>query len=396
AWRYRDGRWHGLQRLELPEWQRPADRPITAVRAFPVEHPITRDATGAARPALEAPQRRAGDWSSLSWSTLRTTALEPVQQQPVDWPVAEVPEATPPLPDGYQVCRYWDPATAQKDFYQFAENAKTIWPTLPAAHDLAQAGEYTDAARLVYAAYAEWQEAWSSEDDADERVKAIREISINTAGWRPFLLFVRDHYHAARSCHGLHKSASHDLERNANLRLSYPVVEPVEIWRHSQSYNVDPYLVMGIMRQESTYRNTALSPVGAIGLIQVMPRTGARVAAMMGEHTYSPGDLEDPAINLRYGIYYLSKLLDRFDGVFPLAVASYNGGPHNVSRWYEQHQGKIELDAYVEQIEYDETRDYVKRVSGHYARYIAIYEGSDARVVLPPSPLGDDATVIDF
>ena len=117
---------------------------------------------------------------------------------------------------------------------------------------------------------------------------------------------------------------------------------------------------------------------------------------MMGEHAYSPGDLEDPAINLRYGIYYFSKLLDRFDGVFPLAVASYNGGPHNVSRWYERHQGNIDLDAYVEQIEYDETRDYVKRVSGHYARYVAIYEGTDARVALPPSPRGDDAAIIDF
>ncbi len=396
AWRVRDGRWHGLAKLELPDWKRPTERSVTAVQAFPVERPITRDASGAARPALEAPEASAGKWSALTWNTLQKAAYAPVQNEPVEWPGASVPVAKPSLPDGYMECRYWDPSSAQQDFYRFAENVKTIWPDLPAAHDLAQAGEYSDAARLVFAAYEEWSQAWQTKDASDDRVVAIRNTKMTMAAWRPFLIFTRDHYHAARACHGLHKSAGEDAERIANLRLSYPVVEPVEIWRHSQTYNVDPYLVMGIMRQESTYRNTALSPVGAIGLIQVMPRTGARVAAMMGEHTYSPGDLEDPAINLRYGIYYLSKLLDRFDGVFPLAVASYNGGPHNVSRWYERHQGNIDLDAYVEQIEYDETRDYVKRVSGHYARYVAIYEGSDARVVLPPTPRGNDATIIDF
>ena len=396
AWRVRDGRWHGLTPLELPDWDRPEQRAVTALEAFPLERPITRGDDGAARPALEAPAAKKGDWSALSWSSVQKAAHTPVQNEPVEWPGASVPTSAPELPDGYLQCRYWDPTSAQKDFYRFAESVKGIWPDLPAAHDLALAGEYTDAARLVYAAFEEYRSAWNESNPTDERVLAIRALNIRAGGWRPYLLFVRDHYHAARACHGLHKSAPDADERIANLRLSYPVVEPVEIWRHSQTYNVDPYLVMGIMRQESTYRNTALSPVGAIGLIQVMPRTGARVAAMMGEHTYSPGDLEDPAINLRYGIFYLSKLLDRFDGVFPLAVASYNGGPHNVSRWYERHQGNIELDAYVEQIEYDETRDYVKKVSGHYARYVAIYEGSDARVVLPPTPRGDDATIIDF
>jgi soluble lytic murein transglycosylase len=174
------------------------------------------------------------------------------------------------------------------------------------------------------------------------------------------------------------------------------VVRPDEIWAHAQTYNVDPWVMLGLMRQESTYRNTALSPVGAIGLVQVMPRTGARVAAMLGEQRYSPGDLEDPAVNLRYGIFYFSKLLDRFDGVFPLAVASYNGGPHNVSRWYRPLVGKIELDALVEQMQYDETRDYVKKVTGNYARYVALYEPTGARVVVPLKPAGDHAEIINF
>ena len=396
AWRLRDGRWHGVVPLELPEWKRPHERQITAANAFVTESPVVRDSKGSARPGLEAPIAKSGQWSKVSWSNLQSTSQKAVRQQPVADLGYAVPESTPRLPEGYQVCRYWEPAATQKNFYQFAEKVKPVWPDLPAAHDLAVAGEYTDAARLVYAAYEEWREVATNGPGDVPRKQQIKELKLSLGAWRPFLLFVRDHYHAARACHGLHKSADDEAERIANLRLAYPVVEPVEIWKHSQTYDVDPYLVMGIMRQESTYRNTALSPVGAIGLIQVMPRTGARVAAMMGEHTYSPGDLEDPSINLRYGIYYLSKLLDRFDGVFPLAVASYNGGPHNVSRWYERHMGNIELDAYVEQIEYDETRDYVRKVSGHYSRYVAIYEGADARVVLPPAPVGDDASVIDF
>ena len=136
--------------------------------------------------------------------------------------------------------------------------------------------------------------------------------------------------------------------------------------------------------------------LGAIGLIQVMPSTGARVAALMGEHRYSPGDLENPTVNIRYGAFYLSRLMERFDGVYPLAVGSYNGGPHNVSRWMRQLHGKVTLAEYVELIQYDETRDYVKRVSGHYARYAALYGPEGSGLLIHDTPLGDDASVIDF
>ena len=127
------------------------------------------------------------------------------------------------------------------------------------------------------------------------------------------------------------------------------------------------------MRQESVYRQWALSPVGAIGLMQVMPRTGARVAALMGDPHYSPEQLEDPSTNVRYGVWYPSRLLDRFGGAFPLAVASYNGGPHNVSSWLRPWGANIRVDDYVEQIPYPETRDYVKKVTGYYVTYLALY-----------------------
>lgn len=394
AWKIRDGRWHGALVPELPSWQRPLAQLLPATGVFPGETPIVQGPGGSAA-GLEAPTENAG-WSKLAWSTVQQGSATKVALTVPATSALSVPDAGVPLPDGYQECRYWDPDEAAKSFYRFAEARKATWPRLPAAYDLAAAGLYTDSARLMYDIYEEWRSALNAGSERTERQQQIAAMGLRLADWRPFLLFTRDHYHAARACHGLQKSAPDDAERTANLRLSYPVVAPNEIWRHSQSYDVDPFLIMGIMRQESTYRNAALSPVGAIGLIQVMPRTGARVAAMLGEHRYSPGDLEDPSTNLRYGIYYFSRLMERYEGSFPLAVGSYNGGPHNISRWYKAHEGKIPMDVFVEQIEYDETRDYVKKVSGHYARYVAIYEGEGAMVAVPPAPAGNHQDIIDF
>ena len=105
------------------------------------------------------------------------------------------------------------------------------------------------------------------------------------------------------------------------------------MWSLTEQYNVDPWLMLGLMRQESAYRETVRSWVGAIGYIQVMPKTGAKLAFLLGDVTL-PKYLENPETNLRYGIYYFSKLMERFDNAYPLAVGSYNGGPHNMSRWY--------------------------------------------------------------
>ena len=394
AWLIRDGRWHGTTVAELPSWQRPNIGEAPSAQAFPAEIPVVHD-RGGSRAGLDPAPTNEG-WSKLSWSNVRQGNPDKVALTVTTELDLSVPSAGMPLPEGYLECRYWDADEARESFRRFADARKDIWPRLPAAYDLAVAGLYTDSARVVFDVYEEWRSVLSEGAGEDERKQAIAALGLRLNDWRPYLIFARDHYHAARACHGLQKSAVDEQERIANLRLSYPVVAPIEIWRHSQRYDVDPFLIMAIMRQESTYRNAALSPVGAIGLIQVMPRTGARVAAMLGEHRYSPGDLEDPNTNLRYGIYYFSRLLERFEGSFPLAVGSYNGGPHNMSRWYKAHEGKIPMDAFVEQIEYDETRDYVKKVSGHYARYIAIYEGEGARVAVPPAPKGNDADIIDF
>ncbi len=391
-WRYRDGRWHGAFPVELPTWTAPVAEARAQPKLWPSALPVARDAYGFTRAALDAPAERAP--MAVRWDA-HPSAPPPAAPEALTT-ASSVPVAGLPLPDGYVACKWWDPAEAANDFRKFADAYADLWPNLPAAHDLSQAGLYTDAARLLYDIYEEWRDVQLEGPKGDPRRQRIADLGMTVSAWRPFLLVTRDHYHAARACSGLDKYEEDDLSADLVRRLAYPVVRPREIWSYGQRYDVDPFLVMGIMRQESTYRNTALSPVGAIGLVQVMPRTGARVAALLGEQRYSPRDLEDPQVNLRYGVYYLSRLLDRFDGSFPLAVASYNGGPHNVSRWYKPRHGAVPMDVFVELIQYDESRDYVKKVSGHYARYIQTYEGAEARVVIPKAPTGDDPTVIDF
>jgi soluble lytic murein transglycosylase len=148
-----------------------------------------------------------------------------------------------------------------------------------------------------------------------------------------------------------------------------------------------------IMRVESTYRDYVVSSAGAIGYIQVMPLTGAKLADILEREDYSPKDLEDPQINLQYGTHYFSMLMRRFGYAYPLAAASYNGGPHNVSRWLKNLKD-IRLDQFVEHIAFDESRIYAKKVSTHYANYVELYEGHTIKI--PWEITTDDASIVDF
>jgi soluble lytic murein transglycosylase-like protein len=386
-----DGSWLGRSLTELRRDPLPASESTTTDERWTQAAPLL-DEVELGGNALLSPEP-GGDWSALSWDRLQ-------QGSQVSHAPPALHQDLPPIgleiPDGYARSTWFNPVRAEEEFYRFAEANKTLWPDLPAARDLALAGLYAHAVRLVYPIYEEWRDVQKNGARGDARRQQIASLGLGLSNWRPILCVVRDHYHAALAFTGLHRHVESDEDRITALRLSYPVVFGRELYELGQLYDVDPLLVLAIMRQESTYRNKALSPVGAIGLIQVMPSTGARVARLLEEERYSPGDLEEPMVNLRYGTYYLSRLLERFDGRYPMAVASYNGGPHNLSRWYRGKEGKIAMDVLVEQIMYDETRDYVKKVSGHYARYVMLYGQPGSRVQVPLSPAGDDRTVIDF
>lgn len=142
-----------------------------------------------------------------------------------------------------------------------------------------------------------------------------------------------------------------------------------EILAAAERHGIDPNLLFAVMRVESVYQRRIVSHAGAIGLTQIMPRTGRLIAQARGIEDFTPADLLDPEVNLDFAAWYLAQLIARFDGHVPLAIASYNGGPHNVSAWIDAHAKTLPLDALLERIPFTETHRYVRRVLGHYEHY---------------------------
>jgi soluble lytic murein transglycosylase len=131
---------------------------------------------------------------------------------------------------------------------------------------------------------------------------------------------------------------------------------------------VDPYLVAAIIREESQYDWKAVSRVGAIGLMQVMPGTANAVAQRYGFPAVARDDLFDQETNIRIGVRYVEQLLDQFSGNVVQTIAAYNAGPVVVGSWVALHRGRSQ-DEFVELIPYQETRQYVKRVLRSYREY---------------------------
>jgi peptidoglycan lytic transglycosylase len=132
--------------------------------------------------------------------------------------------------------------------------------------------------------------------------------------------------------------------------------------------DVDPHLVAAIIREESTYDPAAVSPAGALGLMQVMLQTGEMIANRLGVEEFSRELLFDPTYNIKLGSRYLGQLAKKFNHNPMYTIAAYNAGPDVVAKWAEQFGGG-DPDEFVESIPYTETRLYVKRVLRSYREY---------------------------
>jgi soluble lytic murein transglycosylase-like protein/Tfp pilus assembly protein PilF len=142
----------------------------------------------------------------------------------------------------------------------------------------------------------------------------------------------------------------------------YPLHYGDEIRTYARETGLPGYLIAGIIRQESAFDPRATSPVGARGLMQLMPGTAQDVSRKVGV-PYQPEELYDPEMSVRLGATYFKQLLDRFDGNVELALAGYNGGPNRIGRlWKESGRPHVELADFVETLDLDESRNYVKRI----------------------------------
>ena len=264
----------------------------------------------------------------------------------------------------------------------FAAKHHEVWPDLETAYRLSQVGLFELAAPYVERSAREWSDASRGRGS---RLNEVRSLQLSAKDWRPVIHSAQDHHNSTRFA-GVLRGLADTLPDGQNhlSRLTHPTAHMNLIHNYASLENLDPLLALGLMRQESRYQRTARSRVGATGLMQVMPQTGSKIAFDLNE-TFIPDNLTEPTTNIRYGIWYLSQLLKRFDGGWPLAVAAYNAGPMNVSSWYTRWEGQIEIDDFVEQIPFTETRDYVKKVTLHYANYVSLYAADD-RVDIPDRP----------
>jgi soluble lytic murein transglycosylase len=137
-------------------------------------------------------------------------------------------------------------------------------------------------------------------------------------------------------------------------------------------------LVYATMRQESGFRSDAVSRAGAIGLMQVMPELAAKLAGKR----VTPEMLRMPEVNIPLGLQEMAALAQEFEDVYPLSIAAYNAGKSRVRRWLKESR-KMELDRFVEHIPFEETRNYVRRVMTHYARYSYLDDPGSGWLMLP-------------
>jgi len=151
------------------------------------------------------------------------------------------------------------------------------------------------------------------------------------------------------------------LEKPFILKEAYPLYFDDLVINYSDLRNVNHNLVMAVIRAESAYDQNAHSWADAYGLMQIIPRTADEIARELHLDIDLPENLLDPETNINLGTYYLTKLLKRFDNRITYALAAYNAGPHRVEKW-RFISPEEEEDLFVENIEFNQTRNYVRKV----------------------------------
>lgn len=162
------------------------------------------------------------------------------------------------------------------------------------------------------------------------------------------------------------------LFHSASYQLAYPRHFVDEINIAGQKLNIDPFLVMAIIREESYFNESAKSRTNARGLMQLMPATANYMVSRLSVDMNNLADMENPRMNLYLGCNYIKYLHNKFNNDL-LVVAAYNGGEGSVNKWLKTYNTS-DYDEFIEDIPFDETRNYVKKVFRSYHLYKTIYK----------------------
>ena len=153
-----------------------------------------------------------------------------------------------------------------------------------------------------------------------------------------------------------------------DVTLRFPVLYREEIASNSRKRGLEQALVYAIIRTESAFSPTARSSAGAMGLMQLMPATGRETGRRIGVRINKSSQLLSPATNIAIGTSYLSSLMSKYHGNFPMAAAAYNAGPHRVRKWRPLTDCHAS-DIWIDSIPFRETRRYVRTALFYYVIY---------------------------
>ena len=293
---------------------------------------------------------------------------------------------------------YWQARTTEKagdsdgarPLYQQVFNGagESYYQTL-ARRALGRLGETVEEPKLVKASSAP---ATDSPIPADlsfhvSRARALSALSLRPlavaeldavdrdikAGTRQRGFLMREYFRAGAYGRSLQLANQLPSSRSDRDLYRYPLAFWDMIQQKAQERALDPYLVLGLIRQESLFDVRARSPAAALGLMQLIPQTAARVAKQLGLPPPSQETLVEPEINLTLGTQYLKDLLQRYSNNWQKAIAAYNAGESAVDRW-EKEITTDDIEEFVERIPYVETRGYVKLVLRNHQVYKRLYD----------------------
>lgn len=304
------------------------------------------------------------------------------------------------FPDLELMARYWLWRTAQKTDTQRAQvEVQMLIQKFPFSYYGLRAIAETNKGEVSFDAFkkklTQKQDIWLS---PNEKTSWDRFQTLSAAGWYEEanlelneipvpenpegLAMLARHYAAAFNYPKAISMLNKAWDENAALRTmsliqtAYPKEFADIIAEQSKIRNVDPKLVMSLIRQESSFNVYAVSTSSAYGLMQMIPPTAKEIAtALKIKNLEIPNTLFEPATNIRMGTYYFTKMISDFSNNVPFALAAYNAGPTRLKRWMQsaqitpQSSSSPEYEVWVDLLPWNETRFYVKAILRNYLIY---------------------------